>query len=225
MTQSPPPAPDAPPPRLVAARGALLIVDKPSGWLVHNSAWAGPKEATLVDWLRTGHPGAVPLHRLDRGASGLVAFAADKTAAAALGEQLEHAEKRYLALCRGRLKAPVDLSHPLVIDGTEKPARTAFSLLAHCPDPRVCLVEAQLFSGRRHQIRRHAKHLSHPLVGDVKYGKGPLNRAFREGYGLHRLALHAHQLTWPDGTRDRAPLSGALAETVTALFGDGVLAF
>ena len=55
-------------------------------------------------------------------------------------------------------------------------------------------MEARPRTGRLHQIRRHFKHLSHPLVGDVRYGKGEINRHFRERFGLRRLALHALEL-------------------------------
>jgi tRNA pseudouridine65 synthase len=51
-------------------------------------------------------------------------------------------------------------------------------------------------TGRLHQIRRHFKHISHPLIGDVRYGKGEHNRLFRERFGLHRLALHALELAF-----------------------------
>jgi tRNA pseudouridine65 synthase len=59
---------------------------------------------------------------------------------------------------------------------------------------RYAWVEARPRSGRLHQIRRHLKHISCPIIGDVKYGKGEHNRLFREHYGLSRLALHAARL-------------------------------
>ncbi len=60
---------------------------------------------------------------------------------------------------------------------------------------RYSIVVARPRTGRLHQIRRHLKHISHPLIGDVRYGKGPHNRRFRDNYGLHRLALHAQTLS------------------------------
>ena len=76
---------------------------------------------------------------------------------------------------------------------------------------------AQPVTGRTHQIRRHLKHLNHPIIGDVNYGKGALNRAARSTYQLHRLALHAWQLelTHPStgaSLRFTAPLPGDLSE-------------
>ena len=59
---------------------------------------------------------------------------------------------------------------------------------------RYSLLEVIPRTGRLHQIRRHLKHISHPLIGDVRYGKGEHNRLFRERFGLHRLALHAVEL-------------------------------
>jgi tRNA pseudouridine65 synthase len=74
------------------------------------------------------------------------------------------------------------------------PAVTEFRRLAVFE--RYALVEARPLTGRRHQIRRHFKHISHPLIGDVRYGKGEHNRLFRERFGLHRLALHALELAF-----------------------------
>jgi tRNA pseudouridine65 synthase len=72
---------------------------------------------------------------------------------------------------------------------------------------RYALVEARPRTGRLHQIRRHLKHLSCPLIGDVRYGKGEHNRLWREKFGLHRLALHATSLRVPH------PDGGELAVT------------
>jgi len=87
---------------------------------------------------------------------------------------------------------------------------------------RCSLVEARPETGRFHQIRRHLKHLSHPIVGDVNYGKGDLNRLFRTRYGLHRLALHAHLLAFDHPATGRrlvvrAPLPADFAAALAAL--------
>jgi tRNA pseudouridine65 synthase len=88
----------------------------------------------------------------------------------------------------------IDHPVPRDEDGPKVPAVTEFRRLAIFE--RYALVEARPRTGRRHQIRRHFKHLSHPLIGDVCYGKGEHNRLFRERFGLHRLALHALELAF-----------------------------
>jgi tRNA pseudouridine65 synthase len=87
---------------------------------------------------------------------------------------------------------------------------------------RFALVEARPEHGRTHQIRRHMKHIAHPIVGDVNYGKGELNRWFRARYGLTRLALHALEMTFPhpaDGSPRtvRAPVPPDLAGPLAAM--------
>src|SRR5262249_24959795 len=79
---------------------------------------------------------------------------------------------------------------------------------------RWSLVEARPETGRLHQVRRHLKHLSHPVVGDVNYGKGDVNRLFRERYGLRRLALHALALAFEH------PFTGAAVAISAPLPGD-----
>jgi tRNA pseudouridine65 synthase len=105
-------------------------------------------------------------------------------------------EKRYLALVRGIPPESGVIDHPIPRDedGPRVPALTEFRRLAVFE--RYALVEARPRTGRRHQIRRHFKHLSHPLIGDVRYGKGEHNRLFRDRFGLHRLALHALELAF-----------------------------
>jgi tRNA pseudouridine65 synthase len=139
-----------------------------------------------------------PVHRLDRGTSGALAFALDPTTARLLHSMFDEGRvhKRYLALVRG---APPDsgiIDHPIPNkpDGPRVPAVTEFRRLATVG--RFSLVEAEPRTGRLHQIRRHLKHLGHPLVGDVNYGRGEINRLFREQYGLRRLALHARALSF-----------------------------
>jgi len=136
------------------------------------------------------------VHRLDRGTSGVLVFALSPQMAAALQRQLEEGgvRKRYLALVRGVTpdEGVIDSPVPKAEDGPRVPARTAFRRLFVFD--RFSLVQAEPHTGRLHQIRRHLKHLGHPVVGDVNYGRGEINRLFRERYGLFRIALHARSL-------------------------------
>jgi len=175
----------------------VLLVDKPSGLLVHRG-W-GQAEVTLADLVRryTRSDSAHPLGRLDRSASGAVLFAQRATGVAALQQRAEQGqiEKRYLVLVRGAPPERGSIDHPLARrpDGPRMPAVTDFHRLFTAQgEPRdVSLVLARPRTGRLHQVRRHLKHLGHPLIGDANYGKGDLNRAMRERHGLARLALHA----------------------------------
>lgn len=182
---------------------ALVAIDKPSGLLVHRG-WANDRVVALTlvrDLLgRRVHP----VHRLDRGTSGVLVFALTEAAARRLAEVFAagQADKRYLALVRGIApeSGTVDSPVPLRPGGPRAPAHTDFRLLVPCPGtaPRACsLVEARPRTGRLHQVRRHLKHAGFPVLGDANYGKGDLNRAFREAYGLGRLALHASRLVLP----------------------------
>jgi tRNA pseudouridine65 synthase len=87
---------------------------------------------------------------------------------------------------------------------------------------RYTLVEAEPLTGRYHQIRRHLKHLRHPIVGDTTYGDGKQNRIARERFGLLRLFLHASKLSLPHPVSGRrieveAPLPEELAHTLRTL--------
>jgi len=201
----------------------MLVVNKPSGMLVHRG-W-GQDPITAADIVRDEIIGAPvhAIHRLDRGTSGILVFALDADAARFLQEQLlsEQSSKRYIALVRGPMPEGCVLDHPVPQrDKAERvPAVTEFIPLAH--KDRWTLVEARPQTGRLHQIRRHLKHLSHPVVGDVLYGKGDINRFFRQNYGLHRLALHAFQfaIKHPDGSSltVQAPIPPDLSEPLERL--------
>ena len=188
----------------------VFVLDKPSGMLVHRG-W-GVAETALVDYARafTQHGAAHPIQRLDRSASGAVLFAKSADVARRISEWAAAGccQKDYLALVRGELDTALDIEHAISRreDGPAVPARTLVEPLASVAvEPRaVTLVIARPLTGRLHQVRRHLKHANHPLLGDVRYGHGELNRAFREHYGLVRLALHAYR--W----RISRPGSGAV---------------
>jgi tRNA pseudouridine65 synthase len=196
----------------------LLAVNKPSGLAVHRgAAWDRVVALGIVRDLVGQHVHAV--HRLDRATSGALLFALDPETARLMSAKFEagEVEKRYLALVRGIPPEEGVIDHPIprVEDGPRVPAVTEFRRLATFE--RHALVEARPLTGRLHQIRRHFKHISHPLIGDVRYGKGEHNRLFRERFGLHRLALHALELAFDHprtGERLRilAPLPEDLAE-------------
>ncbi|HEY9712875.1 MAG TPA: pseudouridine synthase [Chroococcales cyanobacterium] len=175
----------------------LIAVSKPAGLAVHRG-WCNDDQ-TVHDIVRDKIIGMPihALHRLDRATSGVLLFALDPTTARAINEQLEKglAEKRYLALVRGPMKEHclLDYAIPQTKDGPRVAAVTEFFPLVH--RDRFTLVEARPKTGRLHQIRRHLKHLSHPIVGDVRYGRGDINRIFRDQYGWHRMALHATEIT------------------------------
>jgi tRNA pseudouridine65 synthase len=145
-----------------------------------------------------------PVHRLDRGASGVLLFGLSPQAARSLCEQFagHELQKRYVALVRGAPPEALVIDHALRPDHSDVPQAAITDVRRLSQFGRYAWVEAVPRSGRLHQIRRHLKHVSCPIIGDVRYGKGEHNRLFRERYALHRLALHAAQL------RVRAP-SGA----------------
>jgi tRNA pseudouridine65 synthase len=181
----------------------LIAVNKPSGIAVHRG-WSDDEvnAMTLVRDAIGKH--VFPVHRLDRATSGVLLFALDSECAAATQALFDRRAiaKRYRALVRGVAPESIDIDHPVPKseDGPRVDARTQVARLF--AKDRYSFVEARPETGRLHQIRRHLKHISHPIIGDVRYGKGEHNRYFREEHGLHRLALHALQLSLPH------PISG-----------------
>ncbi len=174
----------------------LVAVCKPSGLAVHRG-WARDPTYALNEVRDRLGQWVYPVHRLDRATSGVLAFALDRETARNLQAQFQdgRVEKRYLALVRGIPPEHGLIDHPVktTLRGKDRvPALTEFRRLGTFE--RYALMEARPRTGRLHQIRRHFKHLSHPLIGDVRYGKGEHNRLFRERFGLHRLALHALEM-------------------------------
>ena len=193
----------------------LVAIAKPPGLLVHRTQLAAGEDEAALQLLRDqlGRP-VWPVHRLDRGTSGVLLFALSADVASLLGAMFEQGrmDKRYLALVRGWPAADEGLvDHPLARD-PELPsagqplldAQTRWRVLERiewpvASDPRfattrVALLDVEPQQGRRHQIRRHLKHIAHPILGDATHGKGPLNRAVAAFLGVQRLWLHAWRL-------------------------------
>ena len=210
-TAEPPRSPDAPLPILWRDEH-LVAIYKPAGWLVHRTGLDAGETRFIVQTLRDQLGQHVyPLHRLDKGTCGVLLLAlhpeaVSKTRAVFEGHRIH---KRYLALVRGWAPAQCDVDHALRPDDAPpdapvQSAQTAFKRLATLEHPeafdprfaatRLSLVEAMPHTGRRHQIRRHLKHIAHPIIGDATHGKGPLNRWWADRLGLQRLWLHAWEL-------------------------------
>ena len=202
----------------------LAIVNKPAGWLVHRTPLDKGESRFVLQTLRDqiGQP-VWPAHRLDKGTSGVLVFALSAEVARALGEAFESGEglrKTYRAIVRGWPADEQFIDHPLrrmpddMRSQREEVQRAQTRLRTlhrgELPIPqgefatlRWADVELQPLTGRRHQLRRHAKQIAHPILGDATHGKGPLNRAVAEQLGVGRLWLHAWQLGL------RHPVTGA----------------
>lgn len=190
----------------------LLIVDKPAGLAVHGGSGLS---YGLIETLRQLRPGAELelVHRLDRDTSGCLVVSKRRSTLRNLHALIRggEMEKRYSALILGDLgREQITVDAPLVknvrkggerlvlVDRAEgKPARTVFRRLRRLPfEGRVAtLVEAELLTGRTHQIRVHAAHLGSPLAGDPKYGDFEANRRLK-ALGLPRLFLHARSVSF-----------------------------
>jgi tRNA pseudouridine65 synthase len=207
--------------RLLHLDEDIVAIDKPAGLLVHPTALDAHEERSALKLLRAQLGQWVwPLHRLDKGTSGVLLFARSAEAARHWSAAFEdgRVSKRYLALVRGWPAPAGTIDQPLARD-PELPsagqprvqALTRYQRLAcfdwpFSVDPRhatsrYALVEAEPVTGRRHQIRRHFKHIAHPLVGDATHGKGAHNRAVANWLGVQRLWLHAQAVELRDGQR------------------------
>jgi tRNA pseudouridine65 synthase len=215
----------------------LCAIDKPSGLMVHRSD-RSDDTVFAMQRLRDQLGRRVwPLHRLDRATSGVLLFALDAETAAAAGRLImaRKFEKRYLSVARGYTSEHGTVDYPLhPIEGRgAQPAVTLYRRLAtmempvpvgRYPAARYSLLEVRPQTGRTHQIRRHFKHIFHPLIGDTTYGEGRHNRLFRQRFECHRLLLHAAQLELAHPRTGvaldiRAPSSGVFRQIEEAFLG------
>ena len=211
---------------LVYESSGLWVINKPAGLAVHGGSGLN---FGLIECLRKLRPEERFLelvHRLDRDTSGCIMVARKAAVLKNLHEQLRRnqVDKRYLALVQGRwsakrsfVEAPLQKNmlksgeRVVRVDAAGKPARTEFRVLRRFAE--CTLVEARPVTGRTHQIRVHARHAGHPIMGDEKYCDRDSHREFAE-YGLKRLFLHAKSLRFRDeGCREvQAALDPRLEE-------------
>ena len=191
-------------------------------WLHHVLRQARPEEAFEL------------VHRLDRDTSGVLVFAKRRPALTQLQTEIREnrIRKRYFALLAGRLpkdKMFVDVAlaknvlqggeRMVTIDEDGKPSRSTFKVIERLRD--ATYVEVIIETGRTHQIRVHAQHLGHAVLGDDKYGDNAANQSAKKTFGLKRLFLHAAEFGFRVGepARDylfQAPLAPELATVLAA---------
>lgn len=186
----------------------LLVIDKPAGLAVHGGSGL---RYGAIEALRQIYPEVRSLelvHRLDRDTSGCLLVSKRRSTLRALHELMRagKVDKRYLALLAGRVSwqhwredAPLRKNvlrsgeREVRVDADGNRSLTLFRRI-QCYD-RATLVEVTLVTGRTHQIRVHAAHIGHPVLGDTKYGDPDANKAMR-ALGLRRLFLHANALSF-----------------------------
>ncbi|MCB6181960.1 tRNA pseudouridine(65) synthase TruC [Leeia sp. TBRC 13508] len=197
----------------------LVAINKPSGLLVHRSMIDRHETQFAVQMLRDQIGCHVyPAHRLDRATSGVLLFALQPETAKDLYKQfeLQLVDKTYLAVVRGHppVEGTIDYALSRQVDDNEfhderaellpQPAITHFKTLATItlpvmidkyPTSRYALVRLKPETGRRHQIRRHLKHIAHPIIGDANHGKGVHNRYFKQHFQCGRLLLACTELS------------------------------
>lgn len=233
--------------RVLAGGRGWVALDKPCGVSVHNDP--GRDLVSVVTRTLALDPlclhqgegdGALSVHavhRLDGDTSGVVLFAFGKEAARHLTRQFEEKRvtKEYVALVHGQLEPQGgEWTRPLAKDaagrnnpagsGKRMPSATAFSVEAR--SQRYTLVRCSPLSGRKHQIRRHAKLAGHPITGDRRYGSRRALAVLAERFGYDRLGLHARAITFcppghaePVTVASSCPVPRAMAELLAGDMG------
>ncbi|MEQ1567591.1 MAG: pseudouridine synthase [Myxococcota bacterium] len=189
-----------------------VVVNKPSGLAVHQSARVRDRDTVMRFARRQFGDRVDPVHRLDRATSGCLLLSLDPQHTGELAAAHSGSEKVYVVFVRGRMTlGELRCEAPLRDDrGIERSAVTVFTAVASSAEPRVSLVLARPVTGRTHQIRRHLRDLSHPVLGDSSHGDTRVNQWFRAQYGLGRLALHCASLRVAGEVEVRAPLAPEL---------------
>ena len=203
---------------------SLLVIDKPSGLAVHGGSGISHG---VIEILRANRPELRDLslvHRLDRDTSGCLVLAKRRSALRELHAKFRDGvvEKNYLALAAGDwqlgeqlVDQPLLVTHRkggerfVIVSKEGKEAQTRIRLSRTLG--QFSLLQCQPLSGRTHQIRVHALHCGHPLVGDDRYGDEEVNAEARK-LGLRRLFLHAQSISFPDDSGNESHFTSPLAD-------------
>jgi len=213
---------------------ALIAVNKPSGVAVHGGS--GVSFGVIEQMRRARHEEKYIelVHRLDKDTSGVLLLAKKRSALTAMHEIMRKgsSDKRYFVLVLGQWKnarqhvklplhkmdSPQGEKRVFVREGGQA-SHTIFTLQKSWPE--FSLLEAQLKTGRTHQIRVHLSHLGFPIVGDDKYGDFARNKVLAK-QGLKRMFLHAHSIAFShpltgEAMQLYAPLPNELENFLTRL--------
>jgi len=191
---------EAPEVQILYEDEGCVVVAKPPCMLTHGHP-RFPNEVSLIERIQDQMQREMFIvHRLDRGASGCLLISKSSTRVQGYKECLKRGVKSYLALCRGVYKggSPIVCTNPMKVNGVLKEASSRIQCLATMEEPRCSLFFVQPHTGRYHQVRRHVRDQTHPILGDSEHGDSKINRWWRAHMGLKRLALHAYSIAWDD---------------------------
>lgn len=188
----------------------VVAVYKRQGLFVHRTALDDADEFLMQNVRDTIGQMVYPVHRLDRPTAGIVLFALSSESAASLCNDFRYntIDKTYYATVRGWCDDCGVIDHSLYNERKTKrlDAVTHYETVERYEFPlplngfetvRYCRVKVVPKSGRMHQIRRHMKHISHPIVGDTTYGKRIHNELFQKHFNLSSLQLCATEISFP----------------------------
>lgn len=176
-----------------------LAVSKPSGLLVYSFKKKCSDSNNLVDIVREKFnlPNASPIHRLDRGVSGVLLFGKSSEAIKLIKEKWHSVEtkKKYITLVKGEISSSGKFNKKIRNDkGYNQNALTEYEPIYKFDT--TSLVYASIKTGRKHQIRRHFSRSGFHILGDMRYGYRDLNDEFREKFDLRRMFLHSSSLSF-----------------------------
>lgn len=169
----------------------IIVFNKPSSFSVHSGTNTGYGLIDVIRKFRKDFKRLDLLHRLDKETSGCIIITKSYESLKIFQKKIKNKEinKKYLCLVKGRWNAKIKKStHRLTRDSKTVDAETHFKVIKYYKNST--LLEAELITGRYHQIRKHCEILNHPIIGDKKYGDRALNKLYKEK-GLSRIFLHA----------------------------------
>ena len=210
-----------------------VAVNKRSGLVVHPTKLAPDAVAVLPSLRKQLDRYVYPVHRSDRGTSGIVVFGLSPDAARQFGElmQAREVDKQYLAVLRGYADDVGRIDY--AIEDADKQNGRLDSVTDYWCERRVeipyavgpyeqsrySLVIVKPLTGRRHQIRKHFAHLRHPVIGDSTYGDGDHNRLYRQAFRCRRLLLMASSLSFTHpATGERVDIACGVPKRIERLF-------
>jgi len=188
---------------------SIVVINKPPGIMVHPTKITEDKQFILPLLINQLEEELFAIHRIDRGTSGALLFGKNKDVVRELSMQFQErkVDKVYMAITRGYAPESEVIDYPIARE-PHLPKRKAITHISTIhthelpfaigpyPSSRYSVVKAFPETGRRHQIRRHLRHLRYPIIGDRRHGDNKHNKYWREELGIERMLLHAKELAF-----------------------------